>query len=58
MLLCLKIGDQVPSDGLFLEGHSLKVDESSMTGENKDKYLFGGIDQQSTQGKEVLQSIH
>ena len=51
MLLCLKIGDQVPSDGLFLERHSLKVDESSMTGENKDKYLFGGIDQQSTQGK-------
>ncbi|KAK9984267.1 hypothetical protein SO802_033792 [Lithocarpus litseifolius] len=45
------IGDQIPSDGLFLEGHSLKVDESSMTGENKDKYLFGGIDQPSTQGK-------
>ncbi|KAK7358241.1 hypothetical protein VNO77_00167 [Canavalia gladiata] len=30
----LKIGDQVPADGLFLEGHSLKVDESSMTGES------------------------
>ncbi|TKY53443.1 putative calcium-transporting ATPase 13 [Spatholobus suberectus] len=28
----LKIGDQVLADGLFLEGHSLKVDESSMTG--------------------------
>ncbi|KAM4115520.1 hypothetical protein ACJW30_04G155900 [Castanea mollissima] len=37
--------------GNLREGHSLKVDESSMTGENKDKYLFGGIDQQSTQGK-------
>ncbi|KAM3686541.1 hypothetical protein ACB098_10G009700 [Castanea mollissima] len=33
-IVCLKIGDQVPSDGLFLEGHSLKVDESSMTGES------------------------
>ncbi|KAM2895487.1 hypothetical protein FF1_010586 [Malus domestica] len=33
-LVCLKIGDQVPTDGLFLEGHSLKVDESSMTGES------------------------
>ncbi|XP_044480622.1 calcium-transporting ATPase 12, plasma membrane-type-like [Mangifera indica] len=30
----LKIGDQIPADGLFLEGHSLKVDESSMTGES------------------------
>ncbi|XP_031399307.1 putative calcium-transporting ATPase 13, plasma membrane-type [Punica granatum] len=33
-LVCLKIGDQVPADGLFVDGHSLKVDESSMTGEN------------------------
>ena len=30
----LKIGDQVPADGVFLEGYSLKVDESSMTGES------------------------
>ncbi|KAK1273775.1 putative calcium-transporting ATPase 13, plasma membrane-type [Acorus gramineus] len=30
----LKIGDQVPADGLFLEGYALKVDESSMTGES------------------------
>ncbi|XP_044468403.1 putative calcium-transporting ATPase 13, plasma membrane-type [Mangifera indica] len=33
-VVCLKIGDQIPADGLFLEGHSLKVDESSMTGES------------------------
>ncbi|KAJ7979970.1 Calcium-transporting ATPase [Quillaja saponaria] len=32
--ICLKIGDQVPADGLFLEGHSLQIDESSMTGES------------------------
>ena len=31
-VICLKIGDQVPADGLFLDGHSLQVDESSMTG--------------------------
>ncbi|XP_022142981.1 putative calcium-transporting ATPase 13, plasma membrane-type [Momordica charantia] len=31
----LKIGDQVPADGVFLEGHSLKVDESSMNGESE-----------------------
>ncbi|KAL2932906.1 Calcium-transporting ATPase 9 plasma membrane-type [Bienertia sinuspersici] len=31
----LKIGDQVPADGIFITGHSLAVDESSMTGESK-----------------------
>ncbi|KAK7285291.1 hypothetical protein RJT34_20057 [Clitoria ternatea] len=33
-IVSLKIGDQVPADGLFLSGHSLQVDESSMTGES------------------------
>ncbi|KAK3200631.1 hypothetical protein Dsin_024046 [Dipteronia sinensis] len=33
-VVCLKIGDQVPADGLFLHGLSLIVDESSMTGES------------------------
>ncbi|KAK2980674.1 hypothetical protein RJ640_011482 [Escallonia rubra] len=49
-VICLKIGDQVPADGLFLDGHSLQVDESSMTGEsdhvevNRDNnpFLFSG----------------
>ncbi|XP_011623884.1 calcium-transporting ATPase 10, plasma membrane-type [Amborella trichopoda] len=31
----LKIGDQVPSDGVLIVGHSLAIDESSMTGESK-----------------------
>ncbi|KAL8149433.1 hypothetical protein AgCh_006441 [Apium graveolens] len=31
----LKIGDQVPADGVLISGHSLAVDESSMTGESK-----------------------
>ncbi|KAL0410263.1 UNVERIFIED_CONTAM: Calcium-transporting ATPase 10, plasma membrane-type [Sesamum latifolium] len=31
----LKIGDQVPADGLVVSGHSLAIDESSMTGESK-----------------------
>uniref|UniRef100_A0A2P2JES9 Calcium-transporting ATPase n=1 Tax=Rhizophora mucronata TaxID=61149 RepID=A0A2P2JES9_RHIMU len=30
----LKIGDQVPADGLFVGGYCLKVDESGMTGES------------------------
>ncbi|WOK95006.1 calcium-transporting ATPase 8, plasma membrane-type-like [Canna indica] len=31
----LKIGDQVPADGVLIRGHSLAIDESSMTGESK-----------------------
>jgi Ca2+-transporting ATPase len=31
----LKIGDQVPADGILIAGHSLALDESSMTGESK-----------------------
>ncbi|KAL5974112.1 Calcium-transporting ATPase 5, plasma membrane-type [Asimina triloba] len=30
----LKIGDQVPADGILISGHSLEIDESSMTGES------------------------
>ncbi|PON79949.1 P-type ATPase [Parasponia andersonii] len=49
-LVCLKIGDQVPADGLFVEGHSLHIDESSMTGESdhvevnhsQNPFLFSG----------------
>ncbi|KAH9783577.1 calcium-transporting ATPase 12 plasma membrane-type [Citrus sinensis] len=32
-------GDQIPADGLFLNGHSLKVDECSMTRES-DRWLW------------------
>ncbi|XP_066394611.1 calcium-transporting ATPase 5, plasma membrane-type-like isoform X1 [Miscanthus floridulus] len=31
----LKIGDQVPADGILIYGHFLAIDESSMTGESK-----------------------
>ncbi|KAF5456411.1 hypothetical protein F2P56_025900 [Juglans regia] len=31
----LNIGNQVPADGILISGHSLAVDESSMTGESK-----------------------
>ncbi|CAJ1936797.1 unnamed protein product [Sphenostylis stenocarpa] len=42
-IVYLKIGDQVPADGLFLEGHSLKVDESSMTGESVHVHVNGDM---------------
>ncbi|CAN6459049.1 unnamed protein product [Victoria cruziana] len=45
----LKIGDQVPADGVLIVGHSLAIDESSMTGESKivhkdqkDPFLMSG----------------
>ncbi|MBA0742385.1 hypothetical protein Gogos_015449 [Gossypium gossypioides] len=49
-IVSLKTGDQIPADGLFVEGHSLKVDESSMTGESdhvevnekKNPFLLSG----------------
>ncbi|XP_058084767.1 LOW QUALITY PROTEIN: calcium-transporting ATPase 12, plasma membrane-type-like [Magnolia sinica] len=49
-VVCLKIGDQIPADGLFLNGHSLQLDESSMTGESdhvnidkiKNPFMFSG----------------
>ncbi|KAL7149923.1 hypothetical protein ABFS83_05G073800 [Erythranthe nasuta] len=31
----LKIGDQVPADGILISGHSLAIDASSMTVESK-----------------------
>ncbi|XP_044486506.1 calcium-transporting ATPase 9, plasma membrane-type isoform X3 [Mangifera indica] len=34
-ILPLRIGDQVPADGVLVTGHSLAIDESSMTGESK-----------------------
>ncbi|XP_042400097.1 calcium-transporting ATPase 5, plasma membrane-type-like [Zingiber officinale] len=34
-ILPLKIGDQVPADGILVSGLSLAIDESSMTGEAK-----------------------
>ncbi|KAK2982967.1 hypothetical protein RJ640_019245, partial [Escallonia rubra] len=34
-VLPLKIGDQIPADGVLISGQSLAIDESSMTGESK-----------------------
>ena len=42
-IVCLKIGDQIPADGLFLQGHSLMVDESSMTGESDHVEIYETI---------------
>ncbi|XP_043720891.1 calcium-transporting ATPase 12, plasma membrane-type-like [Telopea speciosissima] len=41
-IVVLKIGDQIPADGLFLDGHSLKLDESRMTGERDSIVVING----------------
>ncbi|KAL0899298.1 hypothetical protein Bca101_083259 [Brassica carinata] len=64
-IVCLNIGDQVPADGVFVEGHSLHVDESSMTGESEhvevnltgNTFLFSGTKIADGFGKMVVTSV-
>lgn len=50
-VVVLNIGDAVPADGVFMQGHALQVDESSMTGEphpvdidaEKNPFLASGV---------------
>lgn len=61
----LKIGDQVPADGLFLYGHSLRVDESSLTGESdhvevdygNNPFLFSGTKVVDGYGRMLVTSV-
>lgn len=61
----LKIGDQIPADGLFLDGHSLQADESSMTGESdhvevnstKNPFLFSGSKVADGYGQMLVVSV-
>ena len=53
-VVCLKIGDQIPADGLFLDGHSLKVDESSMTGESDHVEINGSNNPFVLSGTKVM----
>ncbi|XP_057506338.1 putative calcium-transporting ATPase 13, plasma membrane-type [Actinidia eriantha] len=64
-VVCLKIGDQVPADGLFIGGHSLLVDESSMTGESdhvdinssQNPFLFSGTKVADGVGRMLVTSV-
>jgi len=33
-LVKIKEGDEIPADGMLIEGENLKIDESKLTGEN------------------------
>ncbi|CAL5426787.1 unnamed protein product [Camellia sinensis] len=50
----LKIGDQVPADGIIISGHSLAIDESSMTGKSKIACWFFLLPSLSPHGIGVL----
>ncbi|XP_057771515.1 putative calcium-transporting ATPase 13, plasma membrane-type [Salvia miltiorrhiza] len=64
-VVVLNIGDQVPADGLFLEGHSLQVDESQMTGESDgvevdsevNPFIFSGTKVADGYGKMVVTAV-
>ncbi|KAL3582497.1 hypothetical protein D5086_016829 [Populus alba] len=64
-VVCLKIGDQVPADGLFIDGHSLQLDESSMTGESdhveinhkKNPFLVSGTKVADGYGQMLVTSV-
>ncbi|KAF2313901.1 hypothetical protein GH714_020431 [Hevea brasiliensis] len=64
-VVCLNVGDQVPADGLFIGGHSLQVDESSMTGEsenvqvnhNENPFLFSGTKVADGYGRMLVTSV-
>ena len=64
-IVCLRIGDQVPADGLFLDGHSLQVDESSITGESenvevnasRNPFLFSGTKVADGYGRMVVTAV-
>ena len=60
----LSIGDQVPADGVFISGHSLSVDESSLSGESEavnitqeTPFLLAGTKVQGGSGKMLVASV-
>ncbi|XP_022864751.1 calcium-transporting ATPase 4, plasma membrane-type-like [Olea europaea var. sylvestris] len=60
----LSIGDQVPADGLFISGHSLSIDESSLSGESeavniekRRPFLLSGTKVQDGSGKMLVTSV-
>lgn len=64
-IVCLKIGDQVPADGLLVDGHSLQIDESSMTGEsdhvgidhNENPFFISGTKVADGYGRMLVTSV-
>ncbi|XP_042315274.1 LOW QUALITY PROTEIN: plasma membrane calcium-transporting ATPase 1-like [Sceloporus undulatus] len=61
----IKYGDLLPADGLLLQGHDLKIDESTLTGESDhvkksltgDPMLFAGTHVMEGSGKMVIVAV-
>ncbi|KAL5810528.1 hypothetical protein ACOSQ4_027096 [Xanthoceras sorbifolium] len=60
----LSIGDQVPADGIFMSGHSLVIDESSLSGESEPvniydekPFLLSGTKVQDGSGKMLVTTV-
>ncbi|KAL6853874.1 hypothetical protein ACP4OV_019903 [Aristida adscensionis] len=60
----LSIGDQVPADGLFIDGYSFLVDESSLSGEsepvhvsNTNPFLLGGTKVQDGSARMLVTAV-
>ncbi|KAL5223614.1 hypothetical protein ABZP36_010253 [Zizania latifolia] len=64
-VVVLKIGDVVPADGVFLEGHALQVDESSTTGEphpveidaNNNPFITSGVKVVDGYGRMIVTAV-
>lgn len=63
-IVCLKNGDRVPADGLYLDGHDLKIDNSQETGESVavsinegSPFILGGGAVESGDGKMVVCAV-
>ncbi|KAF7032990.1 hypothetical protein CFC21_044118 [Triticum aestivum] len=60
----LSIGDQVPADGLFVDGYSFIVDESSLSGESEpvhvsatNRFLLGGTKVQDGSSRMLVTAV-
>ena len=53
----MKTGDQIPANGLFLNGHSLKVDKRSMQGKVTDGFVLVTSVGMNTAWGEMMSSI-
>ncbi|XP_060095895.1 plasma membrane calcium-transporting ATPase 2 isoform X10 [Heteronotia binoei] len=61
----IKYGDLLPSDGVFIQGNDLKIDESSLTGESdqvrksvdKDPMLLSGTHVMEGSGRMVVTAV-
>ncbi|XP_037410470.1 calcium-transporting ATPase 1, plasma membrane-type-like isoform X4 [Triticum dicoccoides] len=60
----LSIGDQVPADGLFIDGYSFIVDESSLSGESEpvhvsatNRFLLGGTKVQDGSARMLVTAV-